>query len=71
MPARYMTVSQGGVTLWADGEARECHTLYEWHQAHASFERVAHAPVLRRFRKRYTLSRWKRMVQGQRAVGAG
>ena len=68
VPARYMTVSQGGVTLWADGEARECHTLYEWHQAHASFERVAHAPVLRRFRKRYTLSRWKRMVQGQRSV---
>jgi hypothetical protein len=68
VPARYMTVSQGGVTLWADGEARECHTLYEWHHAHASFERVAHAPVLRRFRKRYTLSRWKRMVQGQRSV---
>ena len=68
VPARYMTVSQGGVTLWVYGEACECHTLNEWHHAHASFERVAHAPVFRRFRKRYTLSRWKRMVQGQRSV---
>ena len=50
VPARYMTVSQGGVTLWVYGEARECHTLNEWHHAHASFERVAHAPVFRRFR---------------------
>jgi hypothetical protein len=67
--ARYLTVSpNGGVTLWVDGAAREVYPLDEWRIAHASFARVARAPILRRARQRHTFRQWLACVQ--RARGA-
>ena len=64
---RYMTVSlAGGVTLWVDDAVVESYSVGEWREAHASFARVAGAPIMRQCRKRHTFRQWLRAVQAAR-----